>query len=308
MRLLSELQGVQVVDFVADIATDLPKYGLDQPTVKVTLSSYASENTAETKSGEKPIVSVLFGRVEGDNLFAKLDDEPFVVTVPKTLLDFILVDPIQWQELPIYQNRPEDITWVEIARQGQPTVTLERDKDKKWTLAKGDGQVNQVNAQSMVNTLATLRAVRWIGATTKEHTLEEPVIVATFKAGESSGKLLLGAPTPDFLSYASAEGKTGTFGVSQPDVTAFQLPLIEGAPAAAPAPMAAPATPAAPAAPPAPPAAPTTPPAAPPATPPRAPAATPLPTVPNSPPVSPVPAPTPTAPAPAAPAPPLPAN
>jgi hypothetical protein len=301
-RLLNELQGAQVADFVADIATDLPKYGLDQPTVKVTLSSYASENTAETKSGEKPIVSLLIGRAEGDNLYAKLDDEPFVVSVPKTLLDVILVDPLQWQELPIYQHRPEDITWVEIARHGQPTVTLERDKDKKWMLAKGDGQVNQVNAQSMVNTLATLRAVRWIGATTKEHTLEEPQVVVTFKTATGSDKLLLGAPTPDFLTYASAEGKTGTFGISQPDVTAFQLPLIEGAPAAPPAPMApAAATPA----PTAPPATPAAPPAVPPTTPAPAPPATPLPAVPNSPPVSPVPAPAPAAPAaaPAAPAP-----
>ena len=52
---------------------------------------------------------------------------------------------------------------MEIARDGQPTLTLERDKDKKWALAKGDGKVNQTNAQSLVNTLATLRAVRWLG-------------------------------------------------------------------------------------------------------------------------------------------------
>ena len=38
-------------NFVADVATELPKYGLDQPQLKVTLSSFASENTAETKAG-----------------------------------------------------------------------------------------------------------------------------------------------------------------------------------------------------------------------------------------------------------------
>ena len=53
-RLLTDLQNQQVASFEADVATDLPKYGLDQPAVKVTLSSYASENTPETKAGERP--------------------------------------------------------------------------------------------------------------------------------------------------------------------------------------------------------------------------------------------------------------
>jgi hypothetical protein len=68
---------------VADVATELPKYGLDQPQLRVTLSSYASENTPDTQAGEKPIATVLFGREEGENVYAKLEDEPFVVSVPK---------------------------------------------------------------------------------------------------------------------------------------------------------------------------------------------------------------------------------
>ena len=251
-RLLGELQGQQVTAFVADIATELPKYGLDQPMVKVTLSSYASENTAETKAGEKPIVSVLLGQTDGDKVYAKLDDEPFVVGVSRALIDFILTDAQQWQELTIYSYKADDITTLEIAREGQPTITLERDKDKKWALAKGDGQVNQTNVQSLVNTLAALRTVRWMGPTTPEHGLAQPKITVTFRTTSGAGKLLIGSETPDHLNHASAEGKTGTFGLSQPDVTAFQLPLLDGAPvaptpAAAPAPAPAPATPAPPA-------------------------------------------------------------
>ena len=239
-RLLGELQSQQVTEFVADIATELPKYGLDQPMVKVTLSSYASENTAETKAGEKPIVSVLLGQTEGDKVYAKLDDEPFVVGVSRALIDFILTDAQQWQELTIFSYKADDITSLEIAREGQPTITLDRDKDKKWALAKGDGQVNQTNVQSLVNTLAALRSVRWMGAATPEHGLDKPKVTVTFKTTSGAGKLLIGTETPDHLNHASAEGKPGTFGLSQPDVTAFQLPLIDGAPVA-PTPAAAPA-------------------------------------------------------------------
>lgn len=251
-RLLGELQKQQVISFVADVATDLPKYGLDEPQVKVTLSSYASENTAETKAGEKPIVSVIFGRIEGDKVYAKLDDEPFVVSVSKTILDFALTDPLQWQDLDIYKTKPDDITSLEIVREGQPTVTLERDKDKKWVLAKGDGKVNQTNVQSLLNTLATLRAVRWAGATTPEHGVSLQKLAVSFKTATNlAGKLTLGASTQDFLVYASADGLTGTFALSQPDVSVFQLPLIEGTAGTPPptspgAPTPSPAFPAAP--------------------------------------------------------------
>lgn len=257
-RLLSELQNQQVMTFVADVATELPKYGLDQPQVTVTLSSYSSENTAETKAGEKPIVAILFGKADGENVYAKLDDEPFVVSVSPSLLTNVMTDPLQWQGLSIYKNKPEDITSVEIVREGQPTLALERDKDKHWALAKGDGKLNQVNVQSLVNTLSGLRAVRWIGATTPEHGLAQPKTTVTFKTASGGGKLILGAQSPEALTYASADGLTGTFGVSQPDTTAFQLPLLEGAPASpapatapapAAAPVSAPTTPANPAAP-----------------------------------------------------------
>jgi hypothetical protein len=241
-KLLSELQGAQVTGFVTDVATELPKYGLDQPAVKVTFSSYASENTSETKAGEKPIVTALFGKTDGDLLYAKLDEEPFVVSVPKALLDYLLTDPAQWQDLAIYSNKAEDISFLEIAREGQPTITLERDKEKNWALAKGDGKVNQINAQSLINTLASLRAVRWAGATTPDHGLAPAKITVSFKTGTGSGKLLVGSETPDHLSYATAEGLSGTFALSQPDVSAFLLSLIEAAvpspdvPAPAPAP------------------------------------------------------------------------
>jgi hypothetical protein len=243
-KLLNELQGAQVVNFAADVAADLPKYGLDQPAVKVTLSSYASENTAETKAGEKPIVTVLFGRTEGDAVYAKLEEEPFIVSVPKALLDFILTDPVQWQDLTVYQSKPEDLTFLEVAREGLPTITLERDKEKNWVLAKGDGKVNQTNAQSLVNTLASLRAVRWAGETSSDHGLAQPKITVSFKTSSGAGKLLIGSETLDHLVYGTAEGLKGTFALSRPDVSAFTLPLVEGP---APAPSPAPETPASPA-------------------------------------------------------------
>lgn len=250
---VATLTSQQVSEFVADVATELPKYGLDRPAVKVTLSSFASENTAETTAGEKPIVSVLLGRIEATKVFAKLDDEPFIVSIPADVLDLLPTDPLAWQPTKIFNDRPEDIVSMEVVREGQPTVSLELDKEKKWKLAKGDGTVNQTHAASLANTLAALRAVRWVGATRAEHGLDKPTLTVSYKNGKGGGgKVRLGSSTEADLWHASADGLTGTFLVSAPDKSAFELALVEkpAAPAAPAAPdAAAPRLPPAPAVP-----------------------------------------------------------
>ena len=226
-RLLNDLQTHEVTEFVTDVASDVAKYGLDKPRIKVTLSSFASENTAETKAGEKAIVSVLFGNIGGENVFAKVEEEPFIVSVSRVLLDSIPSDPIQWQELAIYKFKPGDFKSLDVTKQGGPTVSVQRDKES-WNLVSGDGIVNQINVESLVNTLANLRAVRWIGATTQEHGLDQPILTITFNVGEGkSGKLSLGAQTADEMSFATAEGLSGTFAVSRPDAEALRLAIID---------------------------------------------------------------------------------
>src|SRR6185295_11124320 len=86
-RLIDKLEGEVVTKFVEDVASNLPKYGLDKPQTQITLSSFASENTAETKAGEQPIATIAFGKIDGDNVYARLGDEPFIVAVRRKLLD-----------------------------------------------------------------------------------------------------------------------------------------------------------------------------------------------------------------------------
>jgi hypothetical protein len=245
-RLFDELGTATVSNFVADVATELPKYGLDQPALKVTLSAYSSENTAETKAGEKPIVALLIGKVEGDNVYVKTDDEPFVLATPKALLDAIPTDAVQLQPLEIFSYKADDIVSFEVSREGQPTLSLERDKDKNWKLAKGDDRLNTINVQSLVNTLATLRAVRWVGANVPEHGFDKPAATISFKTGSNAtGKLTLGGENADKMRFAKAEGINGTFLIANPDFEAFVTGLTEKAAAAAapPAPGSAASTP-----------------------------------------------------------------
>jgi hypothetical protein len=224
-QFVGNLQNAQVTAFVADTASDLSKYGLDNPSCKLTFSSYASENTAETKAGENPFLSVDFGKTENGMVYAKLENEPFVVSVSKKLADSILTDPAQWQSLSIYGFKPEDVSSLQVTRDGQ-ILALERDKGT-WYEAQRTA-LNQIAIQSLLNTLSNLHAVRWTGSSTDGLGFDKPQVVIEFSiAGKPAGRLTVGSTTPEAMSNAMADGKTGSFLISRPDIEALHANLVE---------------------------------------------------------------------------------
>ncbi|HYR22857.1 MAG TPA: DUF4340 domain-containing protein [Chthoniobacterales bacterium] len=226
-RLIDTLQNEQVTKFVEDVASNLPKYGLDKPQLLVTFSSFASENTAETKAGEQPFASVAFGKVEGDSVYARVGDEPFVVAVRRGLLDQIFTDPLQWQELSIFNFKPEQIHRVTVTTDKE--FALVRGANNQWSWAKGTGLINQTNVQSLLNTLATLHAVHWIGSTTPAHGFDKPQLVVTFTTSpddKATHKLTIGAAAPNGMWFAKVDEREGTFAISNPDLNALKLTLV----------------------------------------------------------------------------------
>ena len=224
-RLIDTLQNEQVTRFVEDVASSLPKYGLDKPQLTVTFSSFASENTAETKAGEQPFASVSFGKVEGNDVFARVGDEPFVVAVRKTLLDQIFSDPLQWLDLSIFNFKPEQIHRLSVTTDKE----LVRGANNQWSWAKGTAPINQTNLQSLLNTLSTLHAVRWIGSTSPVHGFDKPQLIISFTTStddKTTHKLTIGAAAPDGMLFAKVDEHEGVFAISAPDFNALKLPLV----------------------------------------------------------------------------------
>ena len=241
-RLIDRLQNERVTGFVEDVASNLPKYGLDKPQMQLTLSSFASENTAETKAGEQPFAGIAFGKPEGDNVYARLTDEPFVVAVRRGLLDQISPDPLQWQEFSIFKFKAEQIHRLSVTTEKE--LSLERDQNNQWHWLKGSGQINQANVQSLLNTLASLHAVRWLGATTPQHGFEKPQLVLGFTTSpdnKASHMLTVGAQNNDGTWCTRVDGREGTFAISNADFSAVKLPL-EAQATASPSPTTTPVT------------------------------------------------------------------
>jgi hypothetical protein len=238
LRLIDMLKNEQITKFVEDVASNLPKYGLDKPQLQITLSSFASGNTAETKAGEQPIATISFGKIDGDNVYARLGDEPFIVAARRKLLDEIHVDPLQWQDLSIFKFKPEQIHRLSVTTNGEQALV--RGANNEWTWTKGSEPINQVNLQSLLNTLSNLHAVRWIGPTVAQHGFDKPQIAITFTTSpddKASHKLTVGAPIGDGMWFGKVDEREGTFVVNNPDFNALRLPLV-GQPPPPPSPSA----------------------------------------------------------------------
>ena len=236
-RMIDTLQSEQVKKFVEDVASNLAKYDLDKPQLQLTLSSFASENRAETKAGEQPFATVAFGSADGENVYARLTDEPFVVAVRRSLLDQIFTDPAQWQDLAIFKFKPEQIHRLSVMAEYESA--LRRDAKGEWAWVKGDGQINQANLQSLLTTLSNLHAVRWVAAAPiARRDLEKPQLAITFTTSpddKNSHKLLVGSKADAATWFARVEEREGTFVISDADFTNLRLPfaIVPGSPSPA---------------------------------------------------------------------------
>jgi len=231
-RLIETLQNEQLTRFVEDVASNLPKYGLDKPQLQLTFSSFASENTAETKAGEQPFATIVFGKADGDNVYARLGDEPFVVAVRRSLLDRLSTDPLQWQELWIFKFKPEQIHRLSVAANNESSLV--RNAKGEWTWVNGGGSINQTNLESLLTTLSNLHAVRWVAATAPQQGFDKPQLAITFTTSlddKSSHKLLIGSKDGDGTWFARADEREGTFVVSDPDFNTLRLlAVVPGSP------------------------------------------------------------------------------
>ena len=244
-RFIDTLQNERVTKFVEDVASNLPKYGLDKPQLQLTFSSFASDNTAETKAGEQPFATVAFGNVDGDNVYARPADEPFVVAVRRGLLDQIPIDPLQWQELSIFKVKPKQIHRLNVSTDKE--LAVERDENNQWRWLKGSGQINQTNVQSLLNTLSSLRAVRWAGPTVAQQGFDKPQLAITFTTSADdkvSHKLLVGSAAGNGTWFARTEEREGVFIIRDSDLNALKVPLVgasSGSPSPSPKETASPA-------------------------------------------------------------------
>lgn len=230
-RLLANIQSAEVTNFVSDVASDLAKYGLEHPQMKVTFSSYASENTAETHAGERPILAICFGNVEGDTGYAKIEDEPFILATPRNLLQSLPYHSAQLQPLGILKIKPETVSSLEIMAEGS-ALKLEK-KESGWKFATDARAVpDEAAVRAILGTLCTLHTSRWLAP---EESGEQGADQATttfnitINAADknSTVTLTIGRPLGNEGFYSKLSTNEGTFLLSTADHTTLSRRLTK---------------------------------------------------------------------------------
>ncbi|MDQ6913239.1 MAG: DUF4340 domain-containing protein [Verrucomicrobiota bacterium] len=243
-RVLELLKNEQVTKFVEDVASDLPKYGLDKPQLQITFSSFASENTAESQAGEHPFATLAIGKLEGETVYARVGEEPFIVAVRKQFSELIPTDPVLWQDLSIFKFKPDEVHRLSVTTDKEETLI--RGPNKEWTWAQGSGPINQTNVQSLLNTLTNLRAVRWNPGPPPPQAFEKPQVTISFTTSpddKTTHKLTVGGAAGEGMWFAKVDGRDGVFVMNNPDFNALRLSVAESAtpsPSPAPSPAATP--------------------------------------------------------------------
>jgi hypothetical protein len=213
--LIQTLNEGEVTNFVSDTATDLSKYGLDRPKLKITFSSFSSENTAEANAGETVLATLAFGNSEGGLTFARLEQEPYIFSVSDQLVNELPAAEISFRTPDILELGRDELERVHIEKPGRESIDLTRGNKGKWVLLDPAAQQDEGNVQSFLNTLTSLRALAWLESSIKEQGANPPslLVKVRYQSGETDREvdLTFGGSNSENQHYGTSTEQTGTF-------------------------------------------------------------------------------------------------
>jgi hypothetical protein len=228
-RLIQELNDGEVTEFVSDTATDLAKYGLDQPKLKITFSSYASENTAESNAGEVVLSALEFGNSENGVTYARLEAEPYVFSIADQMLSDLPKTQFSFRSLDILDLNRDELMSVHVEKEGEEPLDLVRDVKGKWTLKGQEKRQNDGQIQQFLTTLTGLRAATWTGELNPEYGFDQPSleIKISYQSGEQKreANIKFGKTNPANQHYGMRSEEEGVFVVDDEQFNQLSSPL-----------------------------------------------------------------------------------
>ncbi|MBV9674377.1 MAG: DUF4340 domain-containing protein [Verrucomicrobia bacterium] len=223
-HLMQQLNKNEVSEFVADTATDLEKYGLANPKVRITFSSYASENTAEANAGEIVLSTLALGNSNNGFTYARIEQEPCIFLIPEDLAHSFPTAESNFKSLQITNLSREEIVSVRLENNSGDTGELTRTPDGKWVVQGRAPDQKDSEIQLGLNSLTSLRAVAW-SPETEDAGLQKPVLTIVVRyrleGVERALNLKFGSLNGSDQRYGICSETDGTFLVSEKDFVRF---------------------------------------------------------------------------------------
>lgn len=210
-------------EFVEDQAADLEKYGLAVPAMRVVVvteqkkpvppdpaASQPAEPTFELVTGTHSIDVGGFADIKEQKRFAKLTDQPWVVTVPVSSLNGLKPNLKEWRDPVLTRVKAPQATELTL-RMGGESAQLKK-VDNVWT---GTGDLEQLDREAvaqLIEAFEDVRAVDWVDAPEPlaKYELDPPraSITVTSSAAVAPVTLRIGRLTPSGrTAYAQVEGQ-----------------------------------------------------------------------------------------------------
>jgi hypothetical protein len=175
-RLLQEINDDEVTEFVSDTATDLVKYGLDRPKLKITFSSYSTENTAETNAGEVVLSTLEFGNSENGVIYARQEEEPYIFSISDQMFSDLPKTKFSFRSLDILNLKRDELMTVNVEKPGEEPLDLVRNGKGKWALNDHENRQDDGQIQLFLAALTGLRAAAWAGEPNPEYGFDQPAL------------------------------------------------------------------------------------------------------------------------------------
>jgi hypothetical protein len=250
-NLLTSLTGLEVKEFVADVVTDLAKYGLDRPYYSVTVKKEAppapapaapaatgtnapaasvSTNVVSAAAGKaadaKPefvtASELQFGKEDKEKklIYVKRADEPYIYAVDSETFEKLPKTALALRNRTLITTEKSKVT--KLSRQhGAAAISIEK-KDDKWKLAPGVQGVLDTNVVDDVLWAVTgLNAEKFVSTAAADKAkfgLDKPAWTLSFDVNESGTNktfgLALGHETGDKGRYGLLTGQPAIFELS----------------------------------------------------------------------------------------------
>ncbi|HXI85358.1 MAG TPA: DUF4340 domain-containing protein [Verrucomicrobiae bacterium] len=186
-QLLRQLGSLKARQFMADVATDLDKYGLAAPLATVTLRG----------EGTNLLAQLLVGALDASNAvrFVKRVDEPFVYGVDTNIVGWLPANYLALRARTLVDLKSDQVTKLTIERKSGK-VTLQRDADKKWKLMEpAQGVIDNDALQRLLDELASVYAEEFVREgrdNLAEYGLDQPEATVAATLGDKTYTLTLG--------------------------------------------------------------------------------------------------------------------
>lgn len=195
--LLAHLGTLDATQFVADVATDLDKYGLAAPTATVNLLG----------TGTNMLAQLLVGSENASNAvrFVKRGDEPFVFGVATNIDEWLPRTYLRLRSRLLTDLKTDQITRLTVQKKSGPTV-VERGADNKWHLVEPEqGILDNDALQHALDAFAQFRAediLREGRENLAEYGLDQPEATITASMGVKQYTLAIGKLLGTDFRYA----------------------------------------------------------------------------------------------------------